>query len=248
MSKDTLQEKYEEALFAVLMDEYAKQTGQHLIEENERLIAEGAVCLPEALEARCAEAIQKRFDTKRRRSNMASIGKGLSRAAIFLVVCGVAFAILFSSVSAFRETVWRIFRQDDVERTNMSIVVDGEQTRKDGAIVIPAGSYLPTWLPDGYTLSTYENKNEGVVAVFSNKQEAAIIYLEYANSQVLGINTNAELVKDVSINGFEGVLVINENTTSITWVDTDRNRLIRINGECLDEQTLLRIAESVKKL
>ncbi|MEM5767425.1 MAG: DUF4367 domain-containing protein [Bacillota bacterium] len=245
---DALKEKYEEALFEILMDEYASRLGQQLIEENQRLNTEGGVCLPEGIEARCEKTIRQYFDVKKRKSAGASVLKGLSRAAIFLVVCGITFAILYNSVSAFRVTMWRLLRQDDAERINLSIIVDGQQSGEDGTIMIPPGSYLPTWLPDGYTLNTYEYKDETVVAVFSNKQGNRVMYLEYANSEVVGINTNADLVKDVSINGFEGVLVIIENTANIAWADTDRNRIIKIKGEGLDEETILKIAESVIKL
>lgn len=248
MYNETLKTKYEDSLFAILMDKFAAEEGQRLLEENERLQQDCDFKLPEGFEARCEKTIDRAIAAKKRRAAGQKTIKTLAKVAVFFVICGIAFAVLFNSVSAFRIVVWKFFEREDATNTSISISESGEQNYNKQNIKIPSGNYLPTWLPDGYSLTSYSDTVKGTTAIFSDNKDNLIFYFEYGNGQVLGVNTyNADIVKNIEINRFDGLLVIKDNAISISWADVQRNRLVRIRTTDLDEETVISIAESVKK-
>ena len=59
--REMLVEQYEDALFALLMDEVAEAEGQKALEENQRLRESGELVIPDNLRQRCHSAIAKGF-------------------------------------------------------------------------------------------------------------------------------------------------------------------------------------------
>ena len=244
LNRKTLQDKYEDSLFAVLMDEFAKAEGKRLLEENEELKNDRNFQLPAGFEARSEKTISNAFAAKNRKETGKKAKRILSKIAIIVLFCGVMFITLFSTVSAFRETVCSILLKDEIVNTDISIAqVD------NNAVEVPEGSYLPAWLPEGYFLISYErntNKTKAV-AVFSNKEGNEIKYYELTNEYNFGVDTeDADTTEKMKINSFDGMAVIKGSTISITWSDTDRHLLIRVKTENVDKETVIKIAESVK--
>ncbi len=60
-SKKQLWEDYENALFAILMDEVATEEGRKLIEENERLKRDPAAEVPPEFDRKSREAIIRAY-------------------------------------------------------------------------------------------------------------------------------------------------------------------------------------------
>lgn len=60
-TREQLQEEYEAALFALMMDYMAQAEGKRLREENERLKNDPAAQIPESLDQRCLQTIQRAF-------------------------------------------------------------------------------------------------------------------------------------------------------------------------------------------
>ncbi|MEA4895140.1 MAG: DUF4367 domain-containing protein [Oscillospiraceae bacterium] len=248
LDKETLQEKYEDSLFAVLMDEFSEAEGQRLIEENERLINDKHFALPKEFEALCKETINHSITAKERKERSRKTLKILSRVAVVVAMCGVSFVVLYSSVSAFRISVWKLFQVSDNASTSIGINVTGEQTINENNITIPIGSYLPTWLPDGYELTSYTTDEKTTTAYFTNSENNTILYFEQGNNQVLDINTDgASNIENIEINGFEGLLVVRNDTVSVSWADISRNVIVRIKASGLDKETVVEIAKSVRK-
>lgn len=252
LNKDKLNEQYEEALFALLMDKFSVEEGQRLIEENERLNDDSAFKMPDGLEARCEKVIGDAFATKKREKVLQKSGKALSRVAITFIVCGVVFATLFTTVSAFREVVYKFLVEDNIVSTDTK-VRDKKAPANEVEIIegnrldIPSGAYLPTWVPDGYILKTYTNNVAETSAIYGNDDNDLIMYFEYVNDQVLGVDTeNADSVENISINGFDALVSIKGKVISVTWIDSDRNILVRISTTNLDKETVLKISGSVK--
>lgn len=247
-NKDSLREQYEDSLFKLLMDELSVKEGQRLAEENERLRQENDVILPDGLESRCEKTISDIFAAKKRKKSLQSAKKALGRVAVIVLVSGIVFGTLFSTVSAFRITVSKLFIQNNQTNTNITINDSGEQSIDDGNITIPLGGYFPTWLPSGYTLSSYNSTKEITKAAFSNSADNVILYLEFGNNEVLGVNSQgADNAESIKINGFDGLLVAKDDVISLTWADVDRGLLLRIRTTGIDKETVIRIAKSVKK-
>lgn len=58
--REMLMEQYEDALFALIMDEVAEVEGQKALEENQRLKESGELVIPEEVSQRCQRVIARK--------------------------------------------------------------------------------------------------------------------------------------------------------------------------------------------
>lgn len=64
-TREQLQEEYEDALFALLMYDVAELEGRHAAEENERLLNDPNARVPEDLDRKCLQLINRHFLRKK---------------------------------------------------------------------------------------------------------------------------------------------------------------------------------------
>lgn len=76
--REKLLEQYEDALFSLLMDEFAESEGKAALEENERLKADPNFVVPKELQQRCRRTISHYF-AKRSIERMGHIFAGVMR-------------------------------------------------------------------------------------------------------------------------------------------------------------------------
>lgn len=62
--REMLMEQYEDALFALIMDEVAEVEGQKAIEENQRLKESGELVIPKEVSQRCQRVIARKTAEK----------------------------------------------------------------------------------------------------------------------------------------------------------------------------------------
>lgn len=75
--REMLMERYEDALFALLMNEVAEAEGRKALEENQRLCDSGEMVIPEAVHRRCLRTIARKTAQK----DVRRFGRTLSKAA-----------------------------------------------------------------------------------------------------------------------------------------------------------------------
>ena len=246
--KDALREEYEDSLFMLLMDDFAEKEGQRLTEENERLKDDKEFVLPDGVEARGEKTISEIFAAKRRKESWQRAKRLLGGVAAIILVCGIVFATLFTTVSAFREAVYKMLLNDETVNTDIDLQESNVTSGLGNSIELPPEAYLPTWLPEGYTMVSYETNMAKTIATFSNNSGNTIYYYELKNEPVFGVDTeDADSTENISFNGYDALVVIKGTTISITWVDTRRNILVRIKTLDLDKKIVIKIAQSVIK-
>lgn len=59
--RDELRERYEDALFAFLMEDVIETEGKKMLEENERLKQDPLAAVPEAVDYRCIQTIKRGY-------------------------------------------------------------------------------------------------------------------------------------------------------------------------------------------
>ena len=98
--QEQLQEQYEDALFALAMNKIATAEGQWAIEENERLKNDPAAAVPEELDRRCMQTIQRQFAKQK----VYTVGRFTVKAVKRVVMAAGISALLFSGGFAPSET------------------------------------------------------------------------------------------------------------------------------------------------
>lgn len=87
--RETLIEQYDDAVFALLMDDYAEDAGTELLERYQAALDAGQIPeFPEELDLRCETAINDEFRARKKKARFRGILRGLVRLvfAVFIVI------------------------------------------------------------------------------------------------------------------------------------------------------------------
>ncbi len=249
-SRDKLIENYEEAVFALMVDELALTEGKRLIEENERLREDPAFDLPNGFEDRGVKRIRKAFLRTGRIRVMNTAIKTLQRVAVVFLVVGILFIGCFSTITAFRTTVLNFLLDTYQTHTTISI---GEENNSNAISVAegvntPEGVFLPTWMPNGYMLASFNETGRFITVKYSNFNGEEILYKESPGATNINLDTeDADIVENLTSNGNDGIYVKKGTECSIVLAESSRNVLILINGKDLSADILLKIANSIEE-
>ena len=251
--RQSIDDNYEDALFTKLMDWHAQIEGNRLLDENESLKNDPNFYMPDGLDRRSMNTISSAFKAKKQEERHKKATTILKRIAMIVLICATLFTGLMCTASAFREAVFRLFTNDYEEKTDMKIFdsLGGTLDKVENNISIdeiPEDISLPTWLPEGYVLTSLSCEDGHTNAKYTSELGNQILYKELPDSFTYGIDTeDTDEIKSISINGYEGVFVSKGEKSSITWGDTASNKFIRISSETISEEEIIRIAESVEK-
>lgn len=236
-----LEKQYEQAAFALLLDDLMAEEGTALLRET----VPSADVPPEA-DARCRRTIRRAGAGVRRRQALRFMGKAVSRVAVVFLVAAVAVAVPFCTVSAFRDAALGYVIRTFDAGTDISLYGNSENPP------YPGGGH-PTWFPDG-TWTLTETMRDASMYIVKYK-DAAGDCIEYSELSAAGsgltIDTENAVVKtDAAVRGWPATISIKENRSIAVWLDEENGIfcLLLLYGDHMDtgEETLLRIAENIK--
>lgn len=238
-----LEKQYEQAAFALLLDDLMAEEGAALL--GETCIAEAADIPPEADE-RCMETIRRSQARERRYQALRFAGKTVSRVAVVFLVVAIAFSVPFCTVSAFRDaTLGYVLRTFDVGADISLYGTSAPQPYLGGG--------HPAWFPDGSWTLTEATRDETMYLVkYEDVAGDCIEYSELAaDSSGITIDTeNAEVKTDAIIRGWSATISIKEKRSIAVWLDEENGIfcMLLLYGEHMDtsEEALFKIAENIK--
>lgn len=236
--REQLQGQYEDALFALLMDEIATIEGQKAEEENRRLQNDPSAAVPEDLDRRCMQLIHRHFAKQKARAAGRFTIKAMKRVAMAV---GVA-AILFTTAFAASETV-------RVKTLNLMIEVFETNTEfrfsassKDTALELNVG-----WLPDGYSLVEQGNNGFEIWYDYQNaKNDYLTINCEQTNGLIAGIDTENANVEYIQIQGSKAMLVKKGTESQLVWSVNQNSAFVGIVGSNISRTDMIHIANELQ--
>lgn len=98
---ERLYERYEDAVFALLMDRVAEENGKKLLLQNEELLADPNTAVPETLSKRCLRTIKKAYRKSQWKAAAKKVTRALNQVALWILVP----LFLFGTAFAASETV-----------------------------------------------------------------------------------------------------------------------------------------------
>lgn len=208
------------------------------VREQEALLPDAAalaqVTLSPELDAR-----MKKMLTRRRRGFYVLFGTVGRRVASFLIALLIATTTVTFSVKALREPVLNFFAKIFDTHTQVRFAKEMPVVLDETAFVLRR----PTYVPEGYTVEneTVETQCCEITYVHTNGD---ILY--YDQSQRGGchhLDTEDGSYTDVTVNGWEGMVVSNKGTTTLLFADDAYTYWL--SGTCTAEE-LLKIAESIR--
>lgn len=235
--REQLQDRYEDALFALLMDEIATAEGEKAEAENERLKNDPSAVIPEDLDKRCMRTIRREFAKRRVRSVGRFTAKAMKRVAL---AAGIA-AILFTTALATSETV-------RVHVLNLAIEVFETNTefRFSNSSEQAAPQLSVGWVPDGYTLTDQGDDAISLWSEYRNaKNQMLIITYWKTDGLTVGIDTENAEVEHIQVQGAQAMLVKKGNRVQLVWPVNNNSIFVDIIGYGIDSKDIIHIANEL---
>lgn len=239
--REQLQEQYEDALFALLMDEYAVSSGEKALQENEQLKNDPNFEVPEGTKRRCLNVIRKRFSLQSAQIAGRRAAKLCQRVAAVGFVATLLFTAAFAASSELRISTLNFVT--DVFDDCMILYSDTEEG------ILP--NVTASWLPEGYELADYTYDLKDVNLLYNDSTGNEILVHIYGSNRTSVVDTENAEVKYVAINGNEAVTVCKQGIdgfgnpyeyNNVIWLDTEAGWYIDIQSYQETLQTLIQVA------
>lgn len=247
---DDLRERYDDALFALLMSDLLEEVGAYYCEENARLQEDPEAALSPAAERRSLRTLERAESAAQRKR----LARTVSRTAVRVLAAAAAVVLVFTAAFAASE---------DFRVGTMNFVLDlgdtigtwklAEKTEPfvpDG-VEIPPEQEAPDiqcrWLPEGFRRVADETPVVFLHEVrFENDTGEAFIIratLMEENGTYNFDTENADVLEGIEVQGNPGVLVEKDGYVCVYWIAPDISAFMEMITSDLEADALLRIAE-----
>lgn len=242
---DRLYNDYEDALFALLMDEVAQEEGARLLAENERLKGDPNAAVPPELDKKSIETIRKALAGQAHR-HAHTVGWYLSRLAVAILAALLLFAVAYASSPDLRlRTLQMLIDNSDVS-SRLSFAFGGNENE--------SGSAEKAQTLAGYTLPELSRK----YTMVDQGETSRNAWIEYAHANGSTIRINISKSSDsfldseavdecenIDIHGYSGKLYEKESAIYLSFYDTDHDKVIALYVTGLDKEMARAYAEQM---
>lgn len=238
--RQQLMEQYEEAAISLLMDELAEAEGGELLREFEEASRDGTqVNIPEALDAKCQQLIEKTFAARQRKTAFSRLYKGVAKAAVYALVLVGILTTTVLSVEAFRIPVMNFFYQIG-ERSTAIAYKDVEKEVQALADWNNKISFAP--IPSEYQLVLNITEDNGTrVLSYENESGNPITLIVRTSTGFLNVDTESADQKPMQLNNYEAVVIETEGIR-VVWIDPANELTFDLYAECLEADVFWKIA------
>ena len=246
--KERLSEQYEDALFALIMEEAAEAEGQKALEENRQLRDSGELAIPDGLRQRCHRAIAKGFAGQELRR----VGRGVSRVVTKVALVALVGMLLLTTVFAasedFRVKTLNLALEIFEDHTEITLTPDESIIASSVDSVVP--QLTAGWVPDGFAL-VEEGENSAMAwKDFQNEEAGTQISITVFNLRTgrMSVDTEDAEMLPIQINGADAFLIndTEDEIIQIIWQeDAASEWLIYVVGMGVSEEMLMKTAESI---
>lgn len=248
--REQLQERYEDALFALLMEDVIEEEGEALLRECERLNADPNAEIPEELDRKCRKLIRDSFRREKVRSAGRFTAKAMKKAAAAAVIAALLMGIAYAAVPEFRVGVLNfILKLTETEQsTQMWFSTDEEL--KAGKTHAGYFDYTLPEIPDSFELVHSIESDSGCAFTYQDDDNliSILIDLNGEGGQANIDTEDAQEVTDIEVNGYKGLCILKNSFVHIAWGDTDHMAFFSVSSNCLEKEDVLAMAEKTKLL
>lgn len=230
-------------LVMISLGKYFKEESMRQLEEWEEEIK--ATELPETLDYKL-----KKITEKYEKADIAVVRK--RRRKSYLRVCSLMLAALvcvggisLASSEAMRKSVYNIFFSPGDGNVEVSFKeANADVNIPDGLDVI----LYPNYLPKSYTLSDISNSGVYTNIIFKSYENDDEVKLRYVEQNLL-LSLDSEQSKNrmISINGENAIIQNRDSKSNLVFKLDNYSIELSCNQKYIDENTIVQIAESIKK-
>ena len=246
---ERLLEEFEDARFALLMEGVARKEGERLEALNEMLQENPEAAVPESLDKRCLEVIDRHFARERRWDGLRRTGRVLRLVAVIMAISVLLFTTAFAISEDFRLATLNLMLTVTEKYTQFDIrSSDGNSSKPYSSSNTASTEYFQNveigWMPEGFECT--ESVPDALVR-FENEQSEFFFISISSGSGSVNIDTeNPESLEHVTINGNEGLCIVKYGEVEIFLADLENNLYIEVGTSSgLSVETAKKIAENI---
>lgn len=243
-SRGKLKDDYEDALFRLIMTDYARAEGEVFLRENGELSKNLESHVTPAELRKFQRMMYWVFRKRAAKAALKNVYNTLNKAAIYFVLASVLAVGLTMSVQAIRINVLNFLVSFEEEYASIQIGEgNGSGIIGENLHVTWRDAYVPTYIPDGFKITKLTNEQEFKAINYMHEDGRTLFYYVLAPTFESNVDTeNAQRVESTVIQGYEALFVEKHERCTIAWV---MNGLIfQISGN-VSEEELHQIAEGV---
>lgn len=238
--KQKLLEQYDDAAFALLMDEYAETEGARLMAEFEAAQAAGQVPeMPQELDEQCRRMIRRDRAKKRGIRAARSFRKVAVKAAVAVLVFIGLMTTVVMSVDALRVPVLNYLVKHFEKYSSIDFTDQSDKETLGNGI-----NPLANLIPEGYSEIAYDDHDGLISAMYENEFGNYILLSMVPTSGELWFDTEGATCENVTLGDYSAIL-IREERLQMIWVDEDMQICFSFVSDGLDEDTFRDICESL---
>lgn len=244
-NRDKLRENYEDALFALLMDDWAQQEGKRLIQENAALKDDPAASVPEETERRCLQTIRRELSRGKRRATMKGVGRAVGRMAIAAALTLALLTTAFAVSPALRVGVGNMLLSFTEEAATWQR--DPDSDRLSTEVEPDVAAYIRQ-LPEGYDVSDIETDAYRVTTTYTNQagEELELTSIKMGETFSASFDTeDSDYYEETTIHGYTAIIVDKRGLLSIAWAEEDQGLMIFLYATDLSVEELKTIANDL---
>lgn len=253
---EELRENLEDAVFSVLMYELAEQEGERLLAEDDM---DNTVVIPKDLDARCRSVIHREFARRKRRSTAKAVTKAVRKATstlamLVLIVSALAISA-FAAFPAVRVELLEVLIEISDVSSKLSIVDKNnpaepipDDIQDEDAPETVLGYRMPL-LPEGLHFEDMRLSEDGLGARirYYSADDARMVVINISAGRTINVDSeDADRIEEISVNGFDGLLIEKNNRVNIVWIDIENIKVINLTCYNIDSRDVQAIAEQIQ--
>lgn len=240
-TEQTLLDNFEDARFALLMDEYMRAEGRRLAELNRTLQADPSAAVPEKTFENCLVTINRSFREKQRKKASFRRKKLLKNLPLAVVIAAALFVTAMAAVPQFRVGVLNLIKSETSSAITWTI---GDKPDKN-----PTGRML-IHVPDGFEMTDHSIADSHEYARYENtanpEQSFQISIYSGTNGSYSISNENYTKHETIKINGEDAEVFVNDTMVWMMWLDPQVPYIGSLDSVNMPEETMIEIAKTAR--
>lgn len=243
-NRERLEENYEDALFAMWMNDFAQRRGEQFLEENERLQNDPEAAVPEKLQRKNLNLIYRELRQNSQHFVFKRVGKTAMHFAAAVAIMAALFGAAYALSPEFRASTLNVLMQLDERAASFQLVED-ESAAPEMPALMP--NVTVGWLPEGYgTLAPVQDRLQTTVDCTNANGDLIRVRVQTeAQTNYMFDIEDADSCTEISIQGVPALSIEKDGVLRIIWADNHSNTYIFVHSASADIDTLTRVAESI---
>lgn len=240
--KEQLWEKYEDAVFAILMDAVAEQEGKRGLQLMEELEHDPSAQVPEEVQKRAEKTIRKAFAAQSRRSARHVGFRMFQRIAVAVMLVILTAVCAFAAFPEMRVNVLNMIEQTFSDHTDFNVTSGDSDEYSSATFTIK-----PAWLPENFSLTDEGENNASVFSMYENGAGGVLFISENkATDLSMAVDTENAEKQDIKIQDYQAKLIEKDNWRCILFLVPEKNMLVYIDAENVPTEQLMKVAENIQ--